>query len=263
MGDIMSRPFRKRRVCCKPKYNEFQSKNGNDEFVRLSLEEYEVIRLIDYENLTQEECASRMNVARTTVTSLYQDARSKIADCIINGKILIIDGGNYELCPNTNICNGYNCKYSNIQIIERKENVKMRIAVTYENGNVFQHFGRCPQFKIYDLDAVKGVTTFILDSNGAGHGALAGLLASNQVDILICGGAGGGAISALQANGIAVCAGVTGNADEAVRKLINDELVVNNASNCNHHDHEEGHECHCSGHHEEGIHECHCHNEEK
>ena len=82
-----------------------------------------------------------------------------------------------------------------------------RIAVTYDNGQVFGHFGRTEQFKVYDVSDGKVVSSEIIDSNGEGHGALAGLLAVNNVDVLVCGGIGGGAMNALSENGIEVCAG--------------------------------------------------------
>lgn len=138
----------------------------------------------------------------------------------------------------------------------------MRIAVTYENEFVFQHFGKTQQFKIYDVQDNQIVDTFILDSNGAGHGALADVLSRNCVDVLICGGIGGGAVHALESANIKLCAGCSGPCDEVVKRFINEEIHLNSESNCNHHhhEHEEGHECHCHEHgHHEGGHNCKCH----
>ena len=92
----------------------------------------------------------------------------------------------------------------------------MKIAVTYDNGNIFQHFGRTESFKVYQVEDGKVVSSEILGSNGTGHGALAGLLADQSVDVLICGGIGGGAQAALQEAGVALCAGAAGGADQAV-----------------------------------------------
>lgn len=124
-----------------------------------------------------------------------------------------------------------------------------RIAVTYENGEVFQHFGHTEQFKIYEVEDGKVISSEIIGSNGSGHGALAGLLGENKIDVLICGGIGGGAQAALAEQGIELCAGASGNADEAVAAYLKGELV-NTGANCNHHgeghscgDHEEGHSC--------------------
>ena len=125
----------------------------------------------------------------------------------------------------------------------------MRIAVTYENGNVFQHFGHTEQFKVYEVEDGKVVSSEIIGSNGSGHGALAYLLSDQAVDVLICGGIGGGAQTALSERGIELCAGASGDADEAVAAYLRGELI-NTGANCNHHgeghscsDHEDGHSC--------------------
>ena len=124
----------------------------------------------------------------------------------------------------------------------------MKIAVTYDNGNVFQHFGRTEQFKVYEVEDNKVVSSEVIGSGGTGHGALAGLLAGQDVDVLICGGIGDGAQAALAEAGVELCAGTEGNTDEAVEAYLRGELVSTGA-NCDHH-HEEGHDCggHDDGH---------------
>ena len=119
----------------------------------------------------------------------------------------------------------------------------MKIAVTYDNGNIFQHFGRTENFKVYDVEDGKIVSSEVIGSNGVGHGALAGLLADRAIEIVICGGLGGGAMNALQQAGITVVAGAEGDADKAVQNFLNGTLVSTGA-NCDHHG--EGHAC---GHH--------------
>lgn len=126
----------------------------------------------------------------------------------------------------------------------------MKIAVTYDNGNVFQHFGRTEFFKVYEVEDSKVVSSEVIASNGVGHGALAGLLSGQSVDVLICGGIGGGAQATLQEAGVELCAGASGDTDKAVEAYLRGELVSTGA-NCDHH-HEEGHSC---GHHGEG-HSC-------
>lgn len=120
----------------------------------------------------------------------------------------------------------------------------MRIAVTYDNGNVFQHFGRTEEFKVYETEDGKVISSEVIGSNGAGHGALAGVLADKGIDVLICGGMGQGAQDALKEAGIQICAGAEGDADAAVEAFLRGELV-NTGVNCDHHDHEhgEGHAC--------------------
>ncbi|MBP5183912.1 MAG: dinitrogenase iron-molybdenum cofactor biosynthesis protein [Lachnospiraceae bacterium] len=123
----------------------------------------------------------------------------------------------------------------------------MRVAVTYDNGEVFGHFGRTEQFKVYDIENGKVVNSQILGTNGEGCGALAGILNIADVDALICGGIGGGAVNAIEEAGIKLYAGASGSADAAVEALIAGSLDANGEANCNHHDHDhehgEGHNC--------------------
>lgn len=123
----------------------------------------------------------------------------------------------------------------------------MKIAVTYDDGNVFQHFGRTEFFKVYEVEDNKVVSSEVVSSNGTGHGALAGLLSGISVDVLICGGIGGGAQTALAEAGVELCAGASGNTDEAVEAYLKGDLV-NSGANCDHHHHEEGHSCGEGGH---------------
>lgn len=131
----------------------------------------------------------------------------------------------------------------------------MKIAVTYENGNVFQHFGHTGQFKLYEVADGKVVSSEVVDTNGSGHGALAGFLANRGVQALICGGIGGGARAALAEAGIELYAGVQGGADAAVEALLGGTLSFSSDANCDHHGHHhgEGHEC---GHHHGENHDC-------
>lgn len=132
----------------------------------------------------------------------------------------------------------------------------MRIAVTYENGEIFQHFGHTEQFKFYDVEDGKVVSSQVIDTNGSGHGALAGLLSSGNVDVLVCGGIGGGAQMALAEAGIKLYGGVSGNADEAVAALLTGNLAYNPDVHCDHHDHEHGEGGHTCGEHGCGKHNC-------
>lgn len=127
----------------------------------------------------------------------------------------------------------------------------MKIAVTYDNGEVFQHFGRTEQFKVYDVQDDKVVASEVIGSDGLGHGALAGLLDKNSIDVLICGGIGGGAVNALSEAGIEVCAGSAGNTDQVVEAYLKGELESTGV-NCDHHGEE--HSCgeHGCGNHEDG-----------
>ena len=125
----------------------------------------------------------------------------------------------------------------------------MKNAVTYDNGEVFQHFGRTENFKVYEIEDNKVISSEVISSNGVGHGALAGVLADRNVKALICGGIGGGAINALTEAGIEVCSGASGDTDKAVEDYLNGKLI-DAGQTCDHHgeghtcgDHEEGHSC--------------------
>ncbi len=237
----MARPTKNRRICEKPISCKFISENSNGEEVSLSLDEYEVIRLVDLEKLSHAECAKQMDISRTTVTEIYESARNKIADCLVNAKSLVISGGNYRLCDGNgaHYCHKKCDKrmYADTKVPPKGEKI-MRIAVTYENGEIFQHFGHTENFKIYDVEDNKIINTEVINSDGSGHGALAGLLENLKVDVLICGGIGGGAQMALADAGIRLFGGVSGNADEALAAFLYDKLEFNPDVKCNHHDHE-------------------------
>ena len=130
----------------------------------------------------------------------------------------------------------------------------MRIAVTYENGEIFQHFGHTEQFKVYDIEEGKVIASEVVSTNGSGHGALAGVLASLNAEVLICGGIGGGAQAALAEAGIKLFGGVSGDADKAVEAYLAGNLAYNPNVQCNHHgEHHHGGTC---GNHGCGSHSC-------
>ena len=131
----------------------------------------------------------------------------------------------------------------------------MRIAVTYENGQIFQHFGHTEQFKLYDVTDGKITSSEVVNTNGSGHGALAGVLGALHVDALICGGIGGGAQMALAAAGIDLYGGASGDADQAVEALLAGNLTYNPNVQCSHHEHAHG-EGHTYGDHGCGSHTC-------
>ena len=119
----------------------------------------------------------------------------------------------------------------------------MKIAVTYENGKVFQHCGKTETFKVYEVEEGKVISSEVIGSNGEGHGALAGVLEGQGVDVLICGGLGGGAQAALAEAGIEVCSGAEGDADQAVEAYLKGELISTGVNCDHHHEEEEGHSC--------------------
>lgn len=245
----MPRPTKCRKVCHYPETLEFLPSRDSSGAspVYLTVDEYEAIRLIDKLGMNQEQCSEFMQVARTTVQRVYESARRKLADAIVDGLPLRIEGGDFRLCDGQNLhCGVKGCfkqRYHSQYEKPKGENY-MRIAVTYENGQIFQHFGHTAQFKVYDVQDGKIVSSKVVDTNGSGHGALAGVLSALNVDALVCGGIGGGAQSALAAAGIKLFGGVSGDADKAVEALVAGNLSFNPNVRCDHHDHHgEGHTC--------------------
>jgi len=212
--------------------------------VTLAVDEYEVIRLVDWEGMTHEQCAVQMQISRTTVTEICQTARRKIADSLVNGKSLVITGGNYQIChdsscPNCRrVCQRLASSPENLY--EKKGSGMMRIAVPFDNGMIYQHFGHTEQFKIYDAENGQIVKDQLVSAAGSGHGALAGFLTGLQVDTLICGGIGAGAQTALAEAGIQLFGGVSGDADGAVRSFLDGHLDYQPDVRCSHHDHQHG-----------------------
>lgn len=121
----------------------------------------------------------------------------------------------------------------------------MKIAISYQSGQIFQHFGHTESFKIYEVKNDEIVNMAVVPTMGEGHGALADFLAKNGVDVLICGGIGAGAKNALGEKGIKIYAGCSGDADNAVIAFLNGKLDYDPDVHCDHHDneHAEGHNC--------------------
>ena len=175
----MPRPPRCRFIDSYPEYWRFSPVHSDrTDVLVMTLDEFETIRLIDKCGLTQEQCAVRMGVARTTVTAIYDSARKKLADSLVDGTILQIGGGHYRL------------NKQGADHVKPKGEKTMRIAVTYDNGEVFQHFGHTEFFKFYDVREGRITEEQVVDTNGSGHGALAGFLKEAGTDALICGGIG-------------------------------------------------------------------------
>ena len=293
----MPRPPRCRRICSAPRVERFCPCDVAESApILLTLDEYEVIRLVDLKQQTHEQCAAQMDISRSTVQEIYENARRKLAACLVYGKPLHITGGNVRICsgqeqrfescdhagqddtsgtpgvgsagkddtggtPGVGSACGSSgksgtCCTSGLTS-DHKGDIIMRIAVSYENGQIFQHFGHTAQFKIYDVANGEIVRAEVVDTNGSGHGALAGFLMQLGVDALICGGIGGGAQMALAEVGIRLFGGVSGDADAAVNALIAGNLGYNPDVHCDHHDHEHGEGEHSCGSHGCGNHGCH------
>lgn len=124
---VLPRPRKWRKVCCLPNTNRFGPLNGcvsPDDVIQMTVDEYETIRLIDLEGMNQEDCASHMNVARTTVQGIYNEARRKLALSLVEGRVLFIEGGDYHLCDGqSNCCRQGGCQKERMQqLAQRQEN---------------------------------------------------------------------------------------------------------------------------------------------
>lgn len=240
----MPRPQKCRRICNVPQTDSFRPEKHRGEIpIIMTVDEYEVIRLVDLEEKTHEQCALQMDISRSTVQEIYENARRKLAACIVYGRKLVIAGGNYRVCDGRENCR---CELKCRQADNNKRTAlknrnrggfTMKIAVPYENGQIFQHFGHTERFKFYETDNTEIVNFEIIETAGSGHGALAGFLMKHGADTLICGGIGGGAQTALAEAGIRLYGGVSGDADTAVTELLSGKLNYNPDVQCSHHEH--------------------------
>ncbi len=264
----MPRPKKKKRIFNMPCCNRFSPDTNGADKVILTLDELESIRLADLNGMDQSACAAQMDIARTTAQNIINSAHKKIADALVNGKILEIAGGDYEYVSQDAFTVHESC-CSTITIdrvgglIDLPKEIKnMTLAVTYDptTKEIFQHFGKTEYFKVYNIDDKKIMDSKVVSTNGQGHGALAGVLQELGADTLICGGIGGGAQSALGNAGIKLFGGVAGDCDQAAEAFVAGTLQYQEDVHCDHHDHDDHHEGGC-GHHDGGCghHEGGCH----
>ena len=222
----MPRPCKRRRVCAMPGCRRFSpAESSGEKPVELSVDEFETVRLIDYEALDQAACAERMGVARTTVQAIHSRALGRIAAALVEGRELEIGGGDFFVCDGSERmgCGRHACccqQPRRTVAPNGQEGSIMRIAVPYDNGQVFQHFGHTRFFAVYDIKDGNISSHSMIDAEGSGHSALGGFLRENGVDLLICGGIGGGAKNVLAEAGIDLISGVSGNIEEAVKSFI-------------------------------------------
>lgn len=242
-GNIVARPRKRRRVCCLPESNLFGPLNGDvieENFIAMTVDEYETIRLIDFEGMTQEECADRMNVARTTVQRTYIEARKKLAESLVNGNILRIGGGDYRLYnENEKIygcgrCRGHgrnmNFKMGNNGVLEEEISVKIAIPVVDNivETKISPNFGRATYFLIYDVETKE--ITFIDNTSAASQGG-AGIKAAQVIvdsgaEILITPRAGENAAEVIQSAGIKIYKTLNDSVQDNIDAFIEGKLSL-------------------------------------
>lgn len=220
----MPRPIKPKIIRQKPKFDIFPSTKKDSQTIYLSLEEYETIRLIDHCGYDQAKCAQSMEISRSTVVSLYNSARKKLARHMIEGLTMCIKGGNYIM--------------ANEQAVQNTI-----IAVPCVESDVYGHFGHCPRFMIYTIQNAEITSEQALDTTDKGCQLLAPYLKEHGVKIVICGNIGAGAKNNLLNQGIQVFPGASGHAKKQVESFLAGTLAYNENAQCAHHDHS-----HC-GHH--------------
>lgn len=241
----MPRPIKERSILDKPACCKFiPAQIKSEGSVILSFDEYDVIRKCDYERLSQENCATTMNISRTTVQRIYASARMKIAEALVLGKVLEIEGGNVSL-TSTNV-------FENQLNTNEQGEISMKIAIGIDGENVASHFGRCNDFRIVELIDNKVVNQADIHDEEHVHHDRPQFLKDLGVDVLIMNSMGKGAYNRLIALNIkcvnAENKSISDALDAYLSETLNTELVGHECTGCGSHDHKHEHK----GHHNHG-----------
>ena len=243
----MPRPRKYRKVCCLPESNIFGPVPAGlvkEGAVILKVDEYETIRLIDFEGMSQEDCAKSMNVARTTVQRMYVEARKKVSDCLVNGKLLKIEGGEYKLYDeNERMCGYGRCrKHKTLKAIKRKTGKQMKIALPVDGdsleGMIAGSFGRTKKFIIADKDTLEYELRDNDQNLQAAQGAgiqSAQNIAEYGAEAVISLNLGPKAFKVLKGSGIAVYEGKKGSIRENIEAFKAGELHEMESANMESH----------------------------
>ncbi len=202
--------------------------NQQDSVIELFFDEYECMRLLDYEGWQQSEAASIMNISRPTLTRIYMEARRKIATALVEGLKVVITGGNPDFVS-------YRLNKANIVIMNQK------IAIPTKDGMLWPHFGKAPQVTIVTVENGQVKETNVYEAPEHQHGAMPRFIASHNCTDVLCGGLGGGAVNLLNELGIQVHAGAPSiPIDELLAQYLGGTISYGDGS-CHH----DG----CGGHH--------------
>jgi len=205
------------------------------EAVLLGYDEYEAIRLLDYEHLQQTEAAAAMNISRPTLTRIYDGARQKVAAALVDGRPISISGGNVGFAD-------YQTKKTNIKVMNQK------IAIPTAEGKLCQHFGQAPQITVVTIENNAVTEMLTLDAPPHEHGSLPRFIAAQNCTDVLCGGLGNGAVNLLNQLGIQVHAGAPAlGIPELLEQYLSSTIVygegVCSHGGEHHHRHQEGHSC--------------------
>lgn len=224
----MPRPKKCRKVCHFPKALAFiPTLSAEEDAIVLTVDEYETLRLIDREGLSQELCGEHMQIARTTVQLIYTTARRKLADALVEGRALRIDGGDYRLCQGDGEFETCALCYKSglAQCYPRPAGADvLRIAVAAEEQQVARHFSFAQEFRLYDVRAGQVAACHVVDVGSNDYTVIIGALGALEANALICGGIGEGARAALEGNRIRLYADIVGCTDEVVDRLLSGTL---------------------------------------
>ena len=246
----MPRPEKQRNICPLTGERRF-STEGNAPALEIRADELEALRLCDLEELSQQEAADRMGISRGTLQRLLYSAHRQIAFALVRGRSIRLDPPTGSRCAGKDNCRK-RCRFCRKNRKPTRNGGKsMIIAVTSANGEVFQHFGHTPEFTLYETKGDELLGPRVIPTGENGHGALAGILDALGVEVLICGGIGGGAQMALDEIGVKVVGGASGKVTDVVAAFLKGELEVNPDFQCHHHDHDAEHKCGehgCGGH---------------
>lgn len=255
MIDI-ARPRKNRNVCGLPENNRFGplGMDGNvNEFVVITIDQYETIRLIDLEGLTQEECSDQMHIARTTVQRIYSDARKIIAESLVEGKALKIEGGDYQLCNGKGrFCGRGKCnrgRYNSNNLIERNTNNeekrdKMKVAMPVNEksikSNVGESFGRAEYFLIYDLESkeTEFVENTAMQSPGGAGIKAAQVVVDTKAGILITPRCGQNAADLIIGAGLKIYKSTDNTVEENIQAFEKGKLNLLDEIHSGFHNHE-------------------------
>ena len=248
----MPRPEKQRNICPLTGERRF-STGGNAPALEIRADELEALRLCDLEELSQQEAADRMGISRGTLQRLLYSAHRQIAFALVRGRSIRLDPPTGSRCTPAGGC-GRKCRFCRNKRKTAKTGGKnMILAVTSSNGEVFQHFGHTPEFTLYETKGDELLGPRVIPTGENGHGALAGILDALGVEVLICGGIGGGAQMALDEIGVRIVGGASGKVADVVAAYLKGELETDPDFRCHHHEHDANHKC---GEHGCGEHRC-------